>query len=74
MRDTLPSEGIKRNRKVTRLDINNIWLLYNIKGIIKHSNDLSSVSASVEEIKSLKYNYRYFSNTGEKSSCRQQMT
>ena len=55
IRDTLPTEGIKRKHKVTRLDINNIFLLHNIKGIIKHSNDLSSVSAGVEEMKSFNY-------------------
>ena len=69
IRDTLSTEGIKREHMVTRLDINNVRLLHNIEGIIKHSNDLSRVSAWVEEMKSLEYNpLLLFKQQGEEQS------
>ena len=69
IRDTLSSEGIKREHMVTRKDINNVRLQYNIEGIMKHSNDLSSVLAWVEEMKSLEYNpLLLFKQQGEEQS------
>ena len=56
IRNSLSSEGIKREHMVTRVDVNNVRLLHNIEGVIKHSNDLSSVCAWAEEMESLDYN------------------
>ena len=43
--------GLGREHLINRQDIRNIRLQYNIEGIHKHSNDLSSVAAWVTEIK-----------------------
>ena len=48
--------GINREHLVTKLDIHNIKNHYNITGVMRHSNDLTSVCAWVEELKSLPYN------------------
>jgi hypothetical protein len=48
--------GITREHLVTKQDIHNINNHYNIEGVIPHSNDLLSVCACVEELKSLPYN------------------
>ena len=48
--------GINREHLVTKQDIHNIKNHYNITGVMRHSNDLTSVCAWVEELKSLPYN------------------
>ena len=48
--------GINREHLVTRQDIRNIQSQYNIQGIMRHANDLSSVRARVTEMQSMQYN------------------
>ena len=48
--------GITREHLLTRQDVYNIKNQYNIEGVIRHSNDLCSVRAYVEELRSLTYN------------------
>ena len=48
--------GITREHLITRQDIHNIKNHYNIEGIIRHTNDLTSVCAWVEEMRALPYN------------------
>ena len=55
IRDTLVDGGIHREHIVTRQDINNVRLQYNIEGIQRHPNDLTSVCAWVEEMHTLPY-------------------
>ena len=50
------TEGITREHLVTRQDVHNIKLQYNIEGIVRHHNDLTSVTAWVEEMQTLQYN------------------
>ena len=55
IRDTF-SPRVTRKHLVTRKDIQNIMVQHNIEGIIRHKNDLTSVSAWVEEMRQLCYN------------------
>ena len=55
VRDNIHSE-VTREHLVVRQDVHNIKSQYNIEGVMRHANDLSSVSAWVEEMKSLNYN------------------
>ena len=48
--------GITREHLVTKQDIHNIKNHYNIEGIIRHFNDLTSVCVWVEEMKCQAYN------------------
>ena len=48
--------GINREHLVNRQDVRNVRLQYNIEGISRHSNDLNSVKAWVNEMQSLEYN------------------
>ena len=50
------TKGITREHLVTKQDIHNIKNHYNIQGVMRHSNDLTSVCAWVEELKTLPYN------------------
>ena len=50
------TEGITREHLVTKQDIHNIKNRYNIEGVMRHSNDLTSVCVWVEELKSLPNN------------------
>ena len=43
-------EGITREHLVTKQDVHNIKNQYNIEGVMRHSNDLTSVCAWVEEL------------------------
>ena len=47
--------GITREHLVTKQDIHNIKNHYNIEGVIRHANDLTSVCSWVEELMSLPY-------------------
>ena len=49
-------EGITREHLVTKQDVHNVKNRYNIEGVVRHSNDLTSVCAWVEELKSLPNN------------------
>ena len=55
IRDTSEG-GINREHLVNRQDVRNVRLQYNIEGISRHSNDLNSVKAWVNEMQSLEYN------------------
>ena len=48
--------GITREHLVTKQDIHNIKHHYNIEGVMRHENDLTSICAWVEELNSLPYN------------------
>ncbi len=48
--------AVTREQLVTRMDIHNIKRQYNIEGIEKSNNDLTSVSAWVGELEALEYN------------------
>ena len=48
--------GINREHLVTKQDIHNIKNQYNIEGVMRHMNDLTSVCAWVEELICLPYN------------------
>ena len=56
VRDKIGSNEISREHLVTKQDIYNIKRKLNLKCIQKHTNDLTSVCAWVEELKSLPYN------------------
>ena len=43
-------EGITREHLVTKQDVHNIQNQYNVEGVMRHSNDLTSVCAWVEEL------------------------
>ena len=55
IRDSCQS-GIRREHLITRQDVRNVRLQYNIEGIMRHTNDLTSVKAWINEMKSLQYN------------------
>lgn len=55
IRDSV-SDGLNRQHLTTRKDLHNIKQQYNIEGIIRHANDLSSVTAWVEEMRAMQYN------------------
>ena len=48
--------GITREHLVTKQDIHNIKNIYNIEGVMRHTNDLTSVCLWIEEMKGLPYN------------------
>ena len=50
------SQGINRDHLITKQDVRNIQRSYNIEGISRHANDLTSVCSWVEELSSLAYN------------------
>lgn len=50
IRDSMPDGNITRKQLLSRQDILNIKKELNIKSIMKHSNDLISVCAWVEEL------------------------
>ena len=50
IRDSMPNGNITRKQLLSRQDILNIKKQLNIKSIMKHSNDLTSVCAWVEEL------------------------
>ena len=45
-------EGITREHLVTKQDVHNVKNQYNIEGVMRHKNDLTSVCAWVEELRS----------------------
>ncbi len=55
IRDTV-SGRMNREHLTIRQDLHNIRNQYNIEGVMRHSNDLASVSAWVYEMSSLPYN------------------
>ena len=55
IRDSVDA-GISREHLVTRQDVRNIKVQYNIDGIRRHKDDPASVNAWVEEMTSLPYN------------------
>ena len=55
IRDNI-SQGINREHLVARQDIHNIKTKFNIEGVRRHENDLTSVSSWVEEMRGLSYN------------------
>ena len=54
IRDSL-LDGVTREHLVTRQDIHNIRTMYNMAGVMGHTNDLTSVSAWVEVMRTLPY-------------------
>ena len=50
------SNGMCRQHLVTRQDLHNIKAQYNIDGIVRHKNDLTSVRVWVQEMSTLEYN------------------
>ena len=48
--------GLNREHLITKQDMHNIKNQYNIEGVTRHANDLISVCAWVEELKSIPYN------------------
>ena len=50
------TEGITREHLVTKQDVDNVKNQYNIEGVMRHQNDLTSVCAWVEELRSLPNN------------------
>ena len=46
----------RRKHLIRRQDLHNIKAQYNIDGIMRHKNDLTSVLAWVEEMNALEYN------------------
>ncbi len=46
---------LHRDHLTTKQDLHNIKHIYNIEGIMRHSNDLTSVTAWVEEMSQLPY-------------------
>ncbi len=65
IRDTIFSK-INRQHLISKQDLHNIKTQFNIEGIVKHKNDLMSVSAWVEELKKMDYNsVLAFKNQGE---------
>ena len=50
------SNGLCRQHLVTRQDLHNIKAQYNIDGIVRHKNDLTSVRVWVQEMSTLEYN------------------
>ena len=50
------SQGINRDHLISKQDVRNIQHCYNIEGISRHANDLTSVCSWVEELSSLPYN------------------
>ena len=55
IRDSIP-DGITREHIITKQDIRNVQNQYNIQGISRHANDLTSVMAWVEECKRSPHN------------------
>ena len=55
IRDTFSRSGVTRNHLVSRKDLHNIRVQDNIEGILQHKNDLTSVSAWVEEMQPFNY-------------------
>ena len=49
-------EGITREHLVTKQDVHNVKNQYNIEGVMRHTNDLTSVCAWVEELRTLPNN------------------
>ena len=47
---------MNRQHLITKQDLHNIKAQFNIDGIVKHKNDLLSVSALVKELRERKYN------------------
>ena len=56
VRDTMPNGEIGRGQLLCRQDVLNIQRQLNIESITKHSNDLLSTCAWVDELKSMPYN------------------
>ena len=56
IRDSTQTAKISRKHLVSRKDISNIKMQYNIEGIRRHPNDLVSVSSIVSEMEDLHYN------------------
>lgn len=56
IREKIGSHGVSREHLLTKQDIYNIKRKLNLKSVQKHTNDLTSVCAWVEELKSLPYN------------------
>ena len=48
--------GLNREHLITKQDMHNTKNQYNIEGVTRHANDLTSVCAWVDELKSLPYN------------------
>ena len=60
------TKSITREHFITKQDIHNVNNHYNIEGVVRHSNDLTSVCVWVEEVKSHTYNpILYFKPQGE---------
>ena len=55
IRDSV-TNTIRRKHLIRRQDLHNIKAQYNIDGIMRHKNDLTSVLAWVEEMNALEYN------------------
>ena len=55
IRDSVDGD-IDRQHLITQQDVHNIKYQYNIEGITRHQNDLTSVTAWVIEMQSLDYN------------------
>ncbi len=55
IRDTTFSE-MNRQHLITKQDLHNIKAQFNIDGILKHKNDLTSVNIWIEELRKMNYN------------------
>ncbi len=55
IRDSVSEKGLQREHLTTRQDVLNAKWQYNTEGIERHANDQTSVSALVEEMRSMDF-------------------